>query len=218
MFKYIIPILLFSSISYGVTRVAVIDSGFDKTKSKATLCKTGHYDFVKNKPMVGTDEIQHGTVVANAIHSYATNYCLVIYKIYPSSKTNTKITVALYKAIVDKVDIINLSFGGPGKKDTEYNALSYVLSKGVKIFVSAGNDGINLDRTCDVYPVCYKDLDLIRVGSNTPQISGTVRLDNYGKILNTKEDWCFGSRCGTSFSTAIATGKYIRSLNEKTSN
>lgn len=195
---------LITSNALATTRVAVLDTGYDGTSSK--LCATGHYDFIMNREGIGNDanKDKHGTHVANAIIANAADadFCVVIYKVFGGSKSN--IPKAIERAVKNEIRILNLSFTGEKRDSREVQALAKARIKGV-VFTASGNEGKDLDKKCDVYPACYKDLALRVVGSYNPKA-------NHGKIVEHWEDWCFEGLCGTSLSTGIATGKYIKEM------
>lgn len=225
--KYIILVLinLILSISYAkdldsIIKVAVIDTGysgaFATPKLKKQLCDSGHYDITAGQPILGYDMIGHGTYVANILFETANidNSCLLVYKIidpfYPSPED------AIYQALVHAykagANVINMSVSINRFSAKERRAIDFLTKKGVKIFVSAGNESTDLNNQCLSYPTCYKGLNLNfhRVGALDQ--SGLVEaysnkgfkvdLYEYGTILNVGR--------GTSFSSPRAAGNYLR--------
>lgn len=199
-------LMLFSCIASAQVRVAVIDTGYN---GKDHLCATGHYDFINHKAEVGVDERQHGTVVAHAIEKYASgNYCLVVLKVFTRNTVSLfDIINAIHLATAQKVDVINLSISGGTFNAEEYNAIATATRSGIKVFIASGNDSKNLDKNCDVFPACYHIKGVTVVGS-----LGSDTKANYGYVVTQKESYCFEGICGTSMSTGIAAGKYIKEL------
>lgn len=199
--------LFFAVEANGQTRVAIIDSGILPFPS-AKLCDSGHYDFINNLPIVGMDIINHGTNVAKAITENAStaDYCLLIYKVFDEKTKKDFIPNAIKKAIQSNADIINLAIDSNNGYDAdEYNMLWAAGNKGIQIFLSSGNSGINLDKNCKIYPVCYKNILFTIVGNKES-------YSNHGKLIDLYEASCYNSFCGTSASVAIATGKFIADI------
>lgn len=204
---FIIGALFFTPCNaHSAMRVAVIDSGYSgDTKN---LCATGHYDFILNEAVVSKDDRNHGTHVVNAIKAYAkADYCIIILKVFnsvPSELSGERVIRAIQYATSLGVDIINMSLDGPEPMNQERDAIAAALNKGIKVFVAAGNKKINLDKTCNTYPACYK-LSSSVVGSNSKEA-------NYAGFAFNKQPWCYNGECGTSLSTGIATGKFITDM------
>jgi len=139
------------------------------------------------------------------------DYCLVIIKIFNTARTfnfDKYIKALKYISTID-VQVANLSFTGKDFLQEEYDALKLLSNKGIKLIIASGNDALNLDKKCNTYPACYKNLNSIVVGSDNKLVS------NYGSIVNKYERHCIFNSCGTSMSTAIVTGKYVAGLNAR---
>jgi len=210
-------ILIYCQVAYSTTKVAVIDSGYDPTDG-VILCPDGHYDFVNNKPGIALDTRDHGTSIARIISKYAVkDFCLVIYRVFGDGGIGDAhmVASAVRKAISDLVNVINLSLSSNGSgffSDEEYAALKDAGSQGIQMFVAAGNDSKNLTKmkgSCNVYPACYVGITGFNVVGTSEQFR---KRANMGSIITIKEPFCEFERCGTSISTAIATGKYVRRL------
>ena len=215
--------LLFNiSLASAQTRVAVLDSGLDlsDTRFKNILCHEYHYDFTKEGLF---DRIGHGTHIVGLIQQYAknSNYCLIIIKYARNTGSNKPAyLLALKRAIELKVDIVNLSGGGVGLLKEEMNLIKN--NPKIKFIVCAGNEHEDITEN-KYYPASYGFKNIITVGSidNIGRISMT---SNYGSlvdvwevgenVISTLPGYRMGMMSGTSMSTAIHTGKYIRNLNE----
>lgn len=199
-------LVLACSVAGATMKVAVIDSGFTGTSEH--LCATGHYNFINETDTVGPDTIAHGTYVLKAIETEASgDYCLLVYKIFNDRKGSTKlIAEAISRAVAAKVDVINLSIAGKDSDDSEKAAISSALNVGIKVFVASGNEGQDLDKTCNIYPACYK-LSSSVVGTNEKH-----KAANYSGFTINKQPYCYQGHCGTSFSTGYATGKFIKEI------
>lgn len=211
--KYLWTLLFLLPVTlYGKTiKVAVIDAGFNPSvlKSKNLCPGKNHFSFSKNLPKFYKN---HGTNVAGLIEKYAggSNYCLILIEGIGGSDS---LSVNAFKtAINNNVDVINYSGGGAGEKFFEKEIVKKFLDNGGTIFAAAGNDGKNLDSICYYYPACYdKRINVIGNNhkySNTGKIVKVEMLDGGGNVVYGIE------LTGTSQSTAIATGIYIRKNND----
>ncbi len=135
------------------------------------------WDFVNNTNDVGikisrgykTYAVNHGTVVAGIIGAVGDNKegitgvtwnvkLMSIRAINSQGEGNTyDISRAIYYAIRNKADIINLSFVGNENDPILADAIRKASNANIAIVASAGNEinpGINLDES-PRYPVCY---------------------------------------------------------------
>lgn len=205
-------------------RVAVIDTGVDLLAIDK-LCKDGHQSFIDYSPLIDTDG--HGTHVAGLIQANSgedSNYCIVSLKYYKPDVHYKKIIkatkLAFEEAIKLKVDVINMSGGGPSSDEDERKVVLKALDAGITIIAAAGNEATNLDKSCDYFPACY-DSRIIVVG-NLREDGSRSPLSNYGKyvkrwevgtnVLSTLPGYDnHGYKTGTSQAAAIVTGKFIKS-------
>ena len=142
----------------GETRVkiAVIDTGLPVNKKELDpyLCKIGHKD---TTGLGIQDHHGHGTNVAGIIASKLNpkKHCLIIIKWYSKLSHEKEIYDAFKHAIESDAKYINFSTVGPGAFPQEKQIIEYALKRGIKVVVSAGNKGANLDIECNDYPACY---------------------------------------------------------------
>jgi subtilisin family serine protease len=157
-------------ITGSTVRVAVIDTGIDYRHSAFGSCSAlntggdcrvvGGYDFVNTNddPM---DDHNHGTHVAgiiagddDSIIGLAPDALLYAYKVCNASGScwSSNIVAALERAAdpnndgdtSDRVDVANLSLGGPGGPDSPLSlAVNEAVKTGMSVVVSAGNSGPN---------------------------------------------------------------------------
>lgn len=204
----LVIIFLVSLAEAKTLRVAVIDTGYSGQTTR--LCADGQFDFVFDSPTVGKDRVGHGTKVINAIERYAgkSAYCILAYRVFGDESFLPPVAVAVNYAVAHGATVINLSLEGPTASLEETTAISLALKRGVTVLVAAGNEGKNLDINCNVYPACYhlKGLQVIGSWANVKR----AKHGNTGKIITQHEDYCFEGTCGTSLSTAIATGKFLK--------
>lgn len=196
-------------------KIAIIDTGYTGTKLK--LCKTGHYDFMTNKPMVGfqTDQnIPHGQYVGDIIAEGLkdVDYCAIIFQMKDDEGFNriSNYVSALLRIYTYKVTAVNISLNGPGTSILEREALKLVAEK-ARVFVAAGNDHQNLDFECDAFPTCYKIPNVYPIGALAKD--GTkARLSNRGSVIKEWYPGNYKDEFGTSFATPRALVNYVRSL------
>lgn len=203
--------------SKSTLRVAVIDTGVRKDifvdKKKNGICKKGHKDLT-GKGLYDTNG--HGTNVSGLINRYARGikYCQVIIKYYqenvPGSLNLLRLKQGLKYAIEQKVDMINISGGGPTPNLEEKLLIKKALDQGIEIVAAAGNDKINLDKDCNYYPACYDRR--IHVVGVIPKVKG-----NYGEVVDFYEEGFVRIAhgimlSGSSQATASYTGKLVQKL------
>ena len=225
-------LILFSTNLFAGPRtikVGIVDTGLDLNDPRlnSQLCPYGHKDFT------GTglaDTVGHGTFVAALIERYAGkgDYCLLIYKFYSISEPGVKNTnnevSAFKKAIRDGASVIN--FSGGGERFSEEEFLVVKNNPQVTFVVAAGNDNLDLDIFGNTYyPASFFFKNEI-VLENVDKYGNKAQTSNWGSKITESEvgedvvsmlpNGQMGKESGTSFSTAIRTGKMIREmLNEK---
>jgi serine protease len=194
-------------------KIAVIDSGIDKSQASVKLCADGHKDFTGE----GLHDVRgHGTIVSKLIDDVAKDedYCQVIIKYSAVNENNNAANLieALKYVVTLDVTQVNISAGGIGKNKPEKDAILKILNKGMTIVAAAGNEGQNLDVDCNYFPACY-DSRIIVVGAldeSGKRYSGS----NYGKVV----DFYFSGvnirlgnqiYSGTSMATASVSGSLI---------
>lgn len=231
MIRYLFLLLsLNTCFASEMLRVAVIDTGLDLKDSRFSylLCDEGNTSksFVTDASI--KDDHGHGTHIAGLIKSFAgdSQFCFIIIKYYSEANPgllNLKNEITSIRwAIEQKVDIINISAGGPEISKTEENLIK--RNPKITFIVAAGNDKEKLDCVKKAYyPACYNYLNLISVGCLDCESSnfglkikawefGNNIYSTYPKNLqcnlDTKE--CgMAYMTGTSQATAIHTGKLI---------
>jgi subtilisin family serine protease len=201
-----------------------VDTGLNLSdpRFKGLICDKGSKNFVEDEGI--NDFNGHGTFVAGLIRQYAgkSNYCLLIYKYFrnsdPGTTQLTNELSAFNEAILNKADIINLSAGGIVFNEDEYLMIKYHPE--ITFVVSAGNDSHNLDIPGnEYYPASYW-LPNEKIVENVDKYYRHVLSSNYSKrsikelgdnVLSDLPNGKVGYKTGSSMSTAITTGKLIRS-------
>jgi hypothetical protein len=188
-------------------RIAVIDSGIRRDMvSEDYMCKDMPI-FASGRK--GFDYQGHGTNIVGLIGERIdiSKYCITSYSLSPGESVN-EVIYFLYKMQKHGIVGLNISLASAGVNDTEGELLKTLTDKGVKVFIAAGNSGIDLGEWCEIYPACHKTKNkkLVVVGNKGNKSS------NYGKWVDV---WIDGNKkgyremSGTSQATAIATGNYF---------
>ncbi|MEZ4608284.1 MAG: S8 family serine peptidase, partial [Deinococcales bacterium] len=137
----------------GIT-VAVIDTGIDTYHpafSKHLSPSSTWYDFVDNdtfpQEVAGGAGYGHGTAVAGIIVQVAPDVKIMPLRVLdPNGYGDTDdIVSAIYHAINQRVDIINLSLGGSISSSLLTTAINDAYAKGIMVLVSTGNEGYSND-------------------------------------------------------------------------
>ncbi len=134
-------------------RIAVIDSGVDATFSsrinivseKSFVLKQYGYDVDDSSPNDSKpDGTPHGSLVAKTIAENYANALIINARVLGNDgmATTAGISAAIYWAVEENSDVINLSLGGtPSVGDPLEKAVKYAFSKGVIVVAAAGNEG-----------------------------------------------------------------------------
>ncbi|MGM0410928.1 MAG: S8 family peptidase [Bacillota bacterium] len=181
------------------TKVAVIDSGIIPNHPDLEYNLLEGYDFVDydNKPIdetIKSDQGSHGTHVAGIIGAIANNnrgvagvnwdVNILPLRVFDEHGTSSGIIEAIYYAIEEDVDVINMSFGGPqGSEDSAlHQAIQDAVAEGIIVVASSGNGGA--DKIGDdsiLYPAAFDEV--ISVGAVNIYNERT-NYSNYGPKLD----------------------------------
>lgn len=198
-------------------KIAVIDTGSNGLFSPK-FCKEGSYDYVTDTTKIVPISI-HGSVVTGVIAEQlkSVNYCILQYQVFNDALKTSGLEVsrAILNAVYNGAAVINLSLEGHVYDLAEDTAIRYAVVKGVRIYVAAGNDYLDLDNNCSVYPACYHYDNLITVGALNSQ--GKPCPDsNHGRIvreMRNGEIVLNGVKsCATSFAVPRALSDFVLSL------
>lgn len=203
-------------------RVAVIDTGFtflpfDTTGFK--VCKDGHYDYVTDTKTIGPDAVGHGSYVTSLINTEMgdANVCFMIYRIYGSAVPLSAMGSAIARAYRSGAKAINISMSINTHLPRLQRIVKAVTKRGVKIYTSAGNDSVNMNKYCTTAPACMKGIgrNLVVVGA-TDSHGDPSMYSNKGSLkVDIWEYGDLGRARGTSFASPRALGRYLKSLKLK---
>lgn len=202
-------------------KIAIIDTGINVTRDYPIICKDGLIDFT-NEGIKDTSPQTHGTniagIIAKGLKDSKIDYCAYIMKVYPTQGDINFYTLSLRafkRALELKVDVINYSAAGADTSQPEQDVLKSLLASNIKVVVAAGNEGLNLDLNCGIYPACVPGV--IAVG-NLKDNGDKNDHSNTGKfeVWEIGTDVCAGKVCltGTSQATAVRTVKIIKELDK----
>lgn len=201
----------------GVT-VAVIDTGIDPTHPDLGGPEggkiAGGHNFV-NGGEPPNDRNGHGTQVAGiiaangAVAGIAPDAKILSYKVSDNgeSVSSELIIRAIYSAVEDGADIINISLGVNKTNSRIDDAVNYAVKSGVLVVVAAGNDGPGLETigspggnpnavtvgathnnitsslvaTLEIDENQYQTMPMLGVGAILEPIRGEIRFGSYGR-------------------------------------
>lgn len=205
---WLLVFLYFSPVKAEI-KIAVIDTGYD-LGSNVRLCN-GAKDYTTDRDMA--DRTGHGEIVNRLLTQNLPTplaYCILPIKIFTKGHYTSPTTSAdaINYAVEQGASIINMSFNGLQFSYVEQAAVRNALQKGVKLFIAAGNDSINLDKGCTSFPACYYK-EAVVVGFEDIKFSSYK--SNYGKVVDlilSGVDYETG-RYGSSFATPKAINEYL---------
>ena len=174
-------------------KVAIVDTGVnynldfisDKISRIDESNLTG-YDFEDNDSLpydIDTGRsvffpMHHGTSVSSIILREAPMSELVVYR-FPRSEM-CKFENLIEHISVNKIKIVNLSMGSVNKNDWQCFYKAAKSNKNILFFVSAGNDGKNIDFE-KIYPASF-DLENIIVVTSSDISGNLAQGSNFGSI------------------------------------
>lgn len=211
-------LILIANQAYGDNRIkiGIIDSGLSQEQysSKFTCGAMATNDITP------IDSNGHGTNIYSLVSKDLSpdKYCIISYRI--SNKDGMfnvdSVTTAINLAIRDKVKYINLSIAGNDPNYWEFSSLARAVSKGIKVAVAAGNNYLDLNEGCTIYPACYRKSikkNYYVIGNYDSKNKKIVDSSNRGSIVYKYIDGNkvgLPLRSGTSQATAIFLNKLIK--------
>ena len=200
-------------------------------------CMKGGYDFVDhdNDPFP-IDGYDHGTAVSGIIGANTSNGIGIasignngveIMALRSCCTTEgffevESIIEAIYFAINNGAQVINMSFGGPTYSEKLKEAIEYARQNNVLVVAAAGNYGTNNDID-PIYPASF-DLDNIMSVGALNQDSELAYFSNYGQysvdivapgteVLSTISGNNYSAVSGTSFSAPFVSATLAQYIN-----
>ncbi len=170
--------IIFSRVS-----VAVIDSGVDHTHEflEQRVKPTGFNASDSGIENSSMDDYGHGTLVAGVIADCTpSNVVIYPYKVMNQEGKcyDSALLSAIYKAVEDGIDVINLSLGKNSFSTAMLEALKTADKNKIVIVAAAGNNGTN---TVKAYPAAY---DFVVAVSSIGQDNNLSDFSNYGTYIN----------------------------------
>ena len=154
----------------------------------------------------------HGTMVAGVVHLAAPRARLLPLKAFKADGSGyaSDVLRAIYKAVSQNADVLNMSFSFATRSRELENALNYATARGIVAVASTGNNG----QRVNVYPAALSNV--IGVASSTDWDT-LSNFSNYGPnvawiaapgeaIVSTYPFGSYAAAWGTSFSTPFAAG------------
>lgn len=190
------------------TTIAVVDTGYNSSDKEVNkfLCKGGALDFTGK----GIDDVQaHGNVMARTIIKglNPVMHCLYVIKYIHQIYDKAAYMAALNYMLVLKPDYLNFSSNGEALIPLEFSVYNRLAKGGTKIFVAAGNNGLDLDFSCNSYPACFVHLIDIVVAVNTSVTSNKISKGTKGPYCTIVDK---KSTCGTSSTSAILLNETLK--------
>jgi len=208
--------------------VAIIDTGIVASNLEfKNSISTLSYNSVTRTVGISevTDDDGHGTSVAsilaanhnnrNAMAGVAPNVELMVIKTNTLNLENESrfsendIIDAIYYAVDNNADIINMSLGGEGYNQLTQDAINYAYENQVIVVAAAGNEG----NDSIIYPASYNNVVSVAAADDNKEIASFSVYNEYVDIsapgvdivnITMNNDVVIGS--GTSFAAPIVSG------------
>ncbi|MEI3612433.1 S8 family peptidase [Pseudogracilibacillus sp. SO30301A] len=222
--------------------VAVLDTGVDTDHQSLSRNIMDGYNFSdddKGDPNIFEDYAGHGTHVAGIIAAYQ-DKGRGIYGVAPKCKllilkVMNRNGVGSYKSITEainyamdwtgpkgeKVNVINMSLGGPTPNEEMHSAIKKARRKGITVVAAAGNEGDGNPNSFErSYPGYYQEV--IQVGSVNKELqpsffsNNNVNIDFVApgeNVYSTHLDNKFVKLTGTSMAAPYVAGSVALILN-----
>jgi hypothetical protein len=205
--------LLVYNLALARIEVVVVDTGVDVSKINPQYLCAPPKDFTGGSTH---DYNGHGTNVMGLIVKGLTpqQVCVHSLKFYHNSTNAAHYYATIEYLETMTAEIVNLSLNGNVSYKKEYQVIESLLNRGIEVFSSAGNNGLEFSReTCKTFPACYVfSLPNLRVVADLK-----AYFSNRGSFVNTYADaidQCALGICrsGTSQATANATNRRVKEL------
>ena len=164
----------------------------------------------------------HGTMTSGLVHLVAPKARILPLKAFSSNGTGnlSNIVAALYYAVQNKANVVNMSFDLSYPSPALSQAISYANKAGVVLVAAAGNE----DTSARVYPASVSG-SVVGIASTTDWDTRSS-FSNYGSadvwiaapgeyVISTYPGGTYGSESGTSFSSPLVAGTVALMLSAK---
>jgi subtilisin family serine protease len=164
----------------------------------------------------------HGTMTSGLVHLVAPNAKILPLKAFSSNGTGnlSNIVAALYYAVQNKANVVNMSFDLSFPSPALSQAISYANKAGVVLVAAAGNESTS----ARVYPASISN-SVVGIASTTDWDTRSS-FSNYGtadvwiaspgeNVISTYPGGTYGSESGTSFSAPLVAGTVALMLSVK---
>lgn len=166
----------------------------------------------------------HGTMTSGLVHLVAPNAKILPLKAFSANGTGylSNIVAALYYAVQNHANVVNMSFDLSSSSSALNRAVSYANKAGVVLVAAAGNE----NTSARVYPAAMNG-QVVGIASTTNWDSRSS-FSNYGSadvwiaapgeyVISTYPGSTYASESGTSFSSPLVAGTVALMLSAKQS-
>ena len=166
----------------------------------------------------------HGTMTSGLVHLVAPNAKILPLKAFSSNGTGylSNIVAALYYAVQNHANVVNMSFDLSYSSSSLNRAVSYANRAGVVLVAAAGNE----NTSARVYPAAMNG-QVVGIASTTNWDTRSS-FSNYGSVdvwiaapgeyvISTYPGGTYASESGTSFSSPLVAGTVALMLSAKQS-
>lgn len=164
----------------------------------------------------------HGTMTSGLVHLVAPRAKILPLKAFSSNGTGnlSNIIAALYYAVQNKANVVNMSFDLSYSSPALSQAISHANKAGVVLVAAAGNESTS----AHVYPASFAG-SVVGIASTTDWDTRSS-FSNYGSadvwiaspgenVISTYPGGTYGSESGTSFSSPLVAGTVALMLSTK---
>src|SRR5690242_1998012 len=164
----------------------------------------------------------HGTMTSGLVHLVAPNAKILPLKTFSADGTGylSNIVAALYYAVQNHANVVNMSFDLSDSSSSLNRAVSYANKAGVVLVAAAGNE----NTSARVYPAAMNG-QVVGIASTTNWDTRSS-FSNYGSadvwiaapgedVISTYPGGTYGSESGTSFSSPLVAGTVALMLSAK---
>ena len=164
----------------------------------------------------------HGTMTSGLVHLVAPGAKILPLKAFSSNGTGnlSNIIAALYYAVKNKANVVNMSFDLSHSSPALSQAISYANKSGVVLVAAAGNESTS----ARVYPAAFSG-SVVGIAS-TSDWDTRSSFSNYGpadvwiaapgeNVISTYPGGTYGCESGTSFSSPLVAGTVALMLSAK---